>query len=59
MTNEIKAFILQRQIITLQTIHTKLFVWMLNFILFICLEITSDINIRNEQKQNHVMVPLR
>lgn len=59
MTNEIKAIILHRQITILQTIHTKLFVWMLNFILFICSEITSDTNIRNEQKQNHVMVPLR
>ena len=54
MTNEIKAIILH----TGRSLHYS-FVWMLNFIPFICSEITSDINIRNEQKQNHVMVPLR
>lgn len=53
-TSDIKAILLHRQIIT-----KGYSVWMINFIPFLCSEITSDINIRNKQKQNHVTVPLR
>lgn len=38
---------------------SRLSVWTPNFVLSLCSEITSDIKITNEPKQNHVMVPLR